>query len=83
MLIVGKGAINVSGGGNGYINGAMFIANLFDGAGRPLPDSSTPGIPTFDWEGGGTNFIQFDSCKILNALNKSPYRLLAMREVTY
>jgi len=83
MLIIGKGNIQVNGGGNGYVNGAMFIANLFDNAGKPLPDSSKPGVPTFDWNGGGTNFIQFDSCKILNALNKSPYRLLAMREVTY
>jgi hypothetical protein len=83
ILVVGKGHFQADGGGNGYINGALLVANLFDETGKELPDSSKPGIPTFDWNGGGTNFIQYDSCKILDALNKAPYRLLAMREVNY
>ena len=83
MLFIGKGNVQWNGGGNGQINGAVFIANLFDDAGRPLPDMSVPGLPTFDWNGGGTNFIQYNSCKILNGFRNAPYRMLSMREVTY
>jgi hypothetical protein len=86
MLIVGTGNIQFNGGGNGEINGAILVANLFDNpglGGLPLPDSSPPGIPTFEWNGGGTNFVQFDTCKILNAFKNAAYRLVAMREVTY
>jgi hypothetical protein len=83
ILVIGKGYFHTDGGGNGQINGALFIANLYDDTGKLLPGSSKPGIPTFDWQGGGSNFLQYNSCKIVESMNHAPYNVLSMREVIY
>jgi len=37
FLVIGKGTVTKNGGGNGTLNGAMLVANMFDGSGNPIP----------------------------------------------
>lgn len=93
ILVVGKGNFISSGGGNGHINGGLFIANEYDhtcgvadascNAQHKLPSNSIPGTPTANWSGGGTNDIQYDACKLFYMNNKSGYKVLATREEMY
>jgi hypothetical protein len=64
ILVIGTATVHNSGGGNGNIVGAMYVAN--PGAGNTL------GSPTFNWNGGGGNGIQYDHCWADNLLNKFP-----------
>jgi hypothetical protein len=82
VLVIGKGAFVKSGGGNGTLDGSLFVANLFDGSGNPIT-SGAPGIPSINWGGGGNATIQYDSCWA-SAMNMSlPYRIVAMREMMF
>jgi hypothetical protein len=83
IAAIGTGSITFQGGGNGNLNGAIFEGNLFDAAGRPLPGSSLPGIPKFVFNGGGTNFLQYNSCMLMNANNFARARTINTREVIY
>jgi hypothetical protein len=88
VLVIGKGEIIKNGGGNGVINGSMFVANMYTTAnpwttlisqGSNLP----PGPPIIQWNGGGTANINYDSCWI-SALGQSlPLRLVTSRELIY
>jgi len=89
ILVIGKGNVQKNGGGNGTLNGSLFVANLYSDTPPtythpiPLGAYSPPGIPTVAWNGGGTANIQYDSCWI-NAVNQSfPYRIVAQRELIY
>jgi hypothetical protein len=44
---------NPNGGGNGVVNGSLLVANLYDSSGNALSFSSTPGVPSLNWNGGG------------------------------
>lgn len=80
---IGAGNITFNGGGGGQINGAIFDANLFDAAGVPLPGTSLPGIPKFVFNGGGANFLQYNTCNLQNANNFARARTINTREVIY
>jgi len=89
ILVIGKGNVQKNGGGNGTLNGSLFVANLYSDTPPtythpiPLGANSPPGIPTVAWNGGGNSTIQYDSCWI-NAVNQSfPYRIVAQRELIY
>ena len=62
ILVIGKGFVTKNGGGNGTVNGSLLVANLYDGAGHLLSAGSTPGIPTMNWNGGGSVSWNYDSC---------------------
>jgi hypothetical protein len=72
VFVIGKGgSFTGGGGGNGIINGSLFVAQTKDSSGNLL---ATLGKPTVSYNvtGGGGNGIQYDSCKsnaMLNALN--------------
>jgi hypothetical protein len=83
ILVIGKGSITYSGSGNGVINGAMFVANLYNSSGALLPASSAPGVPFFDWNGGGTLNLNYDSCWTNNLSNRAVLRVLASHEELY
>jgi hypothetical protein len=83
ILVIGKGIANLSGGGNGAFNGGMFVANLYDGAGAPLPANSIPGSPIFTWNGGGNFNFNYSSCWINNLAARLPYKVIASREEMY
>jgi hypothetical protein len=87
ILVIGKGNVVKNGGGNGVLNGSLFVANLYS---DPPPtynnlialgQNNPPGIPTIAWNGGGNATIQYDACWI-NAVSQSfPLKILAQREL--
>jgi hypothetical protein len=64
ILVIGTGAMTMSGGGNGQITGAVFVANTTGG---------TLNSPDADWAGGGGNGIQYDHCWADDMLARVPY----------
>jgi hypothetical protein len=90
ILVIGKGNVVKNGGGNGVLNGSLFVANLYgDPLGTytnliPLGTNHVPGIPSIAWNGGGNATIQYDSCWInLVTGGAFPLQLLSMRELIY
>ena len=83
ILVIGKGSVVKSGGGNGVANGSMLVANLYGSNGSLLPASSAPGVPNFSWSGGGTMQWNYDSCwsSMMNGLQA--WRIVAVREMMY
>lgn len=63
VLVIGAAVINNQGGGNGQVVGAVYVANT---------NGTNLGSPTFNWNGGGGNGIQYDHCWADNLLNKYP-----------
>lgn len=88
ILVIGKGDIEKSGGGNGTVNGAILVANTCtvcapNSPVQYLPSSGPPGTPTLNWSGGGTANINYDSCWINNLSQHSSLRVLASHEEVY
>jgi hypothetical protein len=82
ILVIGKGVVTKNGGGNGTLDGAMLVANLYNSSNQ-LITSGSPGTPTINWNGGGNATVQYDSCWA-NALNASlPYSSIGVREMMY
>jgi hypothetical protein len=73
---LGGGTVLRSGGGNGNIYGAMFVAKF------PLTgaDSDVFQAPTFDTSGGGTSNIQYNSDAIDRAKSVGGHAVLGIRE---
>ena len=83
ILVIGKGYVEMSGGGDGAFNGGMFVANLYDSSGNLLPSTGAPGSPTFKWNGGGNFNFNYSSCWINNLAARLPYKIIASREEMY
>ena len=87
ILVIGKGNVVKNGGGNGVLNGSLFVANLYSDPPPtynnliPLGANNPPGIPTIAWNGGGNATIQYDSCWINTVSQSFPLRILAQREL--
>ena len=82
ILIIGKGSVTMSGGGNGVVDGAMLVANLYDSTGHLLP-SGPPGAPLISFSGAGNMTVQYDSCWVSAMNQSSPYKSLGIREMAY
>jgi hypothetical protein len=84
ILVIGNGASVMSGGGNGQIVGALYVANT---AGNSF------GSPNANWNGGGGNGIQYDHCwadymiskvpPLTPAINASALQVISMRTLVY
>jgi hypothetical protein len=61
IMVIGQGVLNVHGGGGGQINGEVLIANT-NSRTAPFGQLATLGPPTLNWTGGGSNFLQYNSC---------------------
>ncbi|HEV2114537.1 MAG TPA: pilus assembly PilX N-terminal domain-containing protein [Terriglobales bacterium] len=83
VLIVGKGSLVYKGSGSGVINGGLFIANLYDSAGKPLPSTGGPGNPNLAWSGGGNLSLNYDSCWTNRMSDRAVLRVLASHEEVY
>jgi Na+-transporting methylmalonyl-CoA/oxaloacetate decarboxylase gamma subunit len=89
ILVIGKGNVQKNGGGNGILNGSLFVANLYSDTPPtytnliPLGSNHATGIPTIGWNGGGTANIQYDSCWISAVTQSFPYKVVAQRELIY
>jgi hypothetical protein len=68
VLVVGQGVVIHNGGGNGVFNGAIYVAQTEDASGNLL--GVIPGSPTYTWNGGGVNSIQYDHCLADGLLQK-------------
>jgi len=79
ILVIGQGVLSESGGGNGQFNGSIFLAKTNNAAGVQL---ATLGNPQIQWNGGGTNGIQYNSCWA-NIGNNLVYQVVASREEMY
>ena len=76
IMVLGKGRVFRSGGGNGNIFGAIFVANFTN------PGASTDafGAPTFDTSGGGNANIQYSSNAVDMAKSVGGHAVRAVRE---
>jgi hypothetical protein len=70
VFVVGQGDMQFNGGGNGQILGMLWDAKIRDSSGNLL---NTMGSPTFGWNGGGVNSVQFDHCLSTNLLTAIPF----------
>lgn len=76
IMVLGKGRVFRSGGGNGNIFGAIFVAKFTN------PGASTDafGAPTFDTSGGGNANIQYSSAAVDMAKSVGGHAVRAVRE---
>jgi hypothetical protein len=89
IFVVGDGNVQNSGGGNGQIVGSLFVAKIWDASHVLLP---TLGTPTFHWNGGGGNGVQYDHCLAsslmtavppINYVSTTPLKILSFRILPY
>lgn len=79
VLIIGTGKLYSHQGGNGQLNGAVFLAQTVDSSGNPL---SSLGSPNFDFTtSSGSNGIYYSSCWIQAAMPTSGYKILSFHEI--
>ena len=88
ILVVGSGSVTFEGGGNGSLTGAIVVANIGNADYASDPTNSgnlltQMGSPSFTFKGGGTNFLQYDSCITTFASSHASYKVLARREIVY
>jgi Tfp pilus assembly protein PilX len=76
ILVLGRGNITRSGGGNGTIKGTIIVAN-FDPNGAP---GDPFGAPAFSISGGGNSCIQYDSSWVEQALAATGVHIMGVRE---
>jgi hypothetical protein len=69
IFVVGDGHAEMAGGGTGGIYGSIFVAKIWDAMNVLLEEM---GSPTFDWNGGGGNFIKYDHCYATNLMTAVP-----------
>jgi len=81
ILVIGQGILSGGGGGNGQINGSVFIANTNSNT-SPYAQLTSLGAPSYSWGGGGTNGIQYNSCWA-NIGQNLHYNVVASREEMY
>lgn len=91
ILVIGTGVINQSGGGNGDFHGAVVVANIASTAPganyahNPTESNlaSTLGSPSWLFNGGGGNGLQYNSCNVDLGMQSASYTVIARREITY
>ena len=81
ILVIGQGVMNVHGGGGGQVNGEVLIANTNSHT-SPFAQLAALGTPQLNWTGGGSNFIQYNSCWA-DFGSYMQYALVASREEMY
>jgi hypothetical protein len=80
VLVIGQGKFVSNKGGDGGIDGALFIAQTRDSSGNLL---STLGPALFSQTGGGHSGrgINYSSCLVQAAQSILPYKVLSFREI--
>jgi hypothetical protein len=79
ILVIGQGTFTSSKGGIGAINGAVFVAQILDGAGKLLPDPNV-GYSSYTQTGGGLG-IHYSSNWVNATEALMPYQVLSFREI--
>jgi PilX N-terminal len=87
ILVIGKGNVQKNGGGNGTLDGALFVANMYTDTSYatliPMGTNHAPGPPLVAWNGGGNATVQFDSCWTTKMNTSFPYKTISDRELIY
>ena len=87
VMVIGKGNVQKNGGGNGTLNGALLVANMYTDTTYStligLGSNNPPGPPVMGWNGGGNATLQYDSCWIGSVGQSFPYKLVTTRELIY
>ena len=81
ILVIGQGMMTEQGGGGGQFNGSIFLAKT-NSSTSPYSTLASLGTPVIQWNGGGTNGIQYNSCWA-NVGNNMHYLVVASREEMY
>lgn len=82
VLVIGNGKIYSHQSGTGQLNGAVFLARTLDSSGNPLPPSSPPGTPNFDFtSSSGSNGVYYSNCWIQATMPTAGYRILSFHEI--
>jgi hypothetical protein len=81
ILVIGQGVMTESGGGSGGFNGMVFVAKTHSST-SPYPQLAALGAPLISWNGGGSSFVQYNSCWA-NIGNTMRYSVVAKREEMY
>jgi len=77
IMVLGTGHVYRSGGGNGNIYGAMFVAKFS----KTGASTDVFGAPTFDTSGGGTANIQYSSIAVDKAKAVGGHSVKGVREL--
>jgi len=88
ILVIGNGVLQQGGGGNGNFTGAVIVANIAGNSNYATNPTDanlagTLGSPTWNWNGGGGNGLQYSSCAIDIGMKSASYTVVARREITY
>ena len=88
ILVIGDGVLQQGGGGNGNFSGAVVVANISGNsnyATNPVAGNLSPTLksPTWNWNGGGGNGLQYNSCNVDLGMRSASYTVIARREITY
>ncbi len=81
ILIIGQGIMTEQGSGHGQFNGSIFLAKT-NSSTAPYAQLAALASPLIQWNGGGTNGIQYNSCWA-NIGNTMHYTVVASREEMY
>jgi hypothetical protein len=91
IFAVGEGIVDMNGGGTGQIIGSIWVARIWDSnATKNLLEGM--GSPSFNWNGGGVNSIQYDHCYVTNLMtavalddlhSTRPLKVLSFRILPY
>jgi len=72
VFVVGDGIAEFNGGGNALITGTVIVAKIWDSYTTKNLLASL-GSPSFEWDGGGGNGIQYDHCWSDNLMRQIPF----------
>ena len=81
ILVIGQGSVHINGGGSGTINGSILVAKTNNST-TPFAQLAALGTPTFQWNGGGSAVINYNSCWATIG-NKLHYMVVSSREEMY
>ncbi len=85
IVVIGQGKLYWNGGGNGSINGGMFLASTRNDNDRSVSNPigtlrASRGPVIADFNGGGGNGIQYNTTAIESANQSFPYTIISYRE---
>jgi hypothetical protein len=94
IWVVGDGEFRFNGGGNGQINGSIYVSKIYPNETDHDPEDLLDefGEAHIDWNGGGGNGIQYDHCWATNMMARVPFdgvptgkplKILSLRSLPY
>lgn len=83
ILVIGAGKIYSHQTGSGQFLGALFLARTLDASNNPLPGTSAPVAPFFDFTAASvSNGVSYSSCWVQASQPTNGYRILSFHELS-